>query len=77
MPGPAKKFPTCADLGFSKELTEQVDDLCEGGFGGAPPHRIIAIALGHFFNNNGIDVEPEVKRRYLEARTKREAARRA
>ena len=71
-PGPQKKFPACSDLGFSDELTEQVRNLCEG-YGGAPEHRVIAIALGHFFNNNGIDFEPEVKRRYLEARAKRQA----
>ncbi len=73
MPGPPKKFPTCADLGFSEDLAEQVRDLCEG-YGGAPEHRVIAIALGHFFNNNGIDFEAEVKKRYLEARAKRGAA---
>jgi hypothetical protein len=73
MPGPPKKFPTCADLGFSEELTEQMEDLCEG-YGGSPQHRIIEIALGHFFNNNGIDFEAEVKKRYLVARAKRAAA---
>lgn len=70
MPGPEKKFPTCADLGFSEELTEHVKDLCEG-YGGAPQHRAIALALGHFFNNKGIEAEPEVRKRYLEAREKR------
>ena len=73
MPGPQKKFPTCDDLGFSGDLSEQIRDLCEG-YGGAPEHRVIAIALGHFFNNNGIDFEAEVKRRYQEARAKRMAS---
>ena len=72
MPVPRKNFHLRRPW-ISGDLSEQIRDLCEG-YGGAPEHRVIAIALGHFFNNNGIDFEAEVKRRYQEARAKRMAS---
>lgn len=76
MAGRPKKPLSLAEFGFSEEMVEQIDDLREG-YAGAPAHRVIAEALQHFFNGKGIDAEPEVKRRYLAAREKRTAAKRA
>jgi hypothetical protein len=74
--GRKKKLPSLADFGFSQEMIELIEDLREG-YAGAPAHRAISEALRHFFNNKGIDAEPEVKRRYSEARDRRLAAKRA
>lgn len=64
------------DFGFSKDLIELIEDLSEG-YAGAPVHRAISEALRHFLNDKGIGAEPEVKRRYLEAREKRQIDKRA
>jgi len=74
--GRKKKPLNLTDFGFSQDLIEHIEDLCEG-YGGAPPNRVMALALGHFFNGNGIDVEPEVKKRYLAERERRKAAKSA
>lgn len=71
--GRKKSPPALADFGFSQEAIEQIEDLQEG-YIGAPAHRVIAEALRHFVDNRGIEAEPEVKRRYLEARERRRAA---
>lgn len=73
--GRKKQPPTLAAFGFSEDLIEHIEDLCEG-YAGAPAHRAITEALRHFFNNKGIEAEPEVRRRYLEARERRQAAKR-
>jgi len=73
--GRKKKLPSLADFGFSQDLIERIEDLCEG-YAGAPAHRAVTEALRHFFNNKGIEAEPEVQRRYLEARERRQAAKR-
>jgi hypothetical protein len=73
--GRKKKPPSLALFGFSDDMVEHIEDLCEG-YVGAPPHRALTEALRHFFNNKGIEAEPEVQRRYLEARARREAAKR-
>jgi hypothetical protein len=75
--GRKKKPLNLVDLGFSRDLIEHIEDLCEGGYVGAPPNRVMAVALGHFLNGNGIDVEPEVKKRYLAERERRKAAKAA
>jgi hypothetical protein len=72
--GRKKNVPTLADFGFSQELIEQIEDLCLA-YGGAPPRGAMTLALQHFFNDKGIDAEPEVKKRYLVARERRKAAR--
>jgi hypothetical protein len=73
--GRKKKPLSLAAFGFSEDMVEHIEDLCEG-YAGAPPHRAITEALRHFINNKGIEAEPEVQRRYLEAREKRQAAKR-
>jgi len=50
--------------------------LCEA-YALAPPHGALTVALQHFFNHKGIDAEPEVERRYLAARERRQAAKSA
>ena len=59
-------------LGFDEELIERVQDFREGYFG-APEYRIIAEALEHFMRDR-LEAEPEVRRRYEEARKARLAA---
>jgi len=73
--GRKKKLPSLSDFGFSQDLIEHIEDLCEG-YAGAPAHRAVTEALRHFFNNKGIEAEPEVQRRYLEAREKRQTVKR-
>lgn len=74
--GRKKKPPSLEAFGFSEDMIEQIEDLCEG-YAGAPAHRAVTEALRHFFNNQGIEAEPEVHRRYREARARRSAAKRA
>jgi len=74
-PGRKKQLPSLADFGFSPDLIEHIEDLCEG-YAGAPPHRAVGEALRHFLNGRGIGAEPEVQRRYSEARNKRQADKR-
>lgn len=74
MPRP-KKPPSLKDFGLSEDLIARIQDLREG-YIGAPEERVIAQALEHFLDGKGIDVEPEVKRRYLEARQQRLTAKR-
>lgn len=59
-------------LGFDEELIERVQDFREGYFG-APEYRIVAEALEHFMRDR-LEAEPEVRRRYEEARKARLAA---
>ena len=59
-------------LGFDEELIERVQDFREGYFG-APEYRIIAEALEHFMRDR-LEAEPEVRRRYEDARKARLAA---
>lgn len=73
--GRKKSPPSLTAFGFSEDMIEHIEDLCEG-YAGAPPHRAITEALRHFFNNKGIDAEPEVRRRYQESRQKRLSAKR-
>lgn len=73
--GRKKQPPSLAAFGFSEDMIEHIEDLCEG-YAGAPPHRALMEALRHFLNDKGIGAEPEVQRRYREARAKREAAKR-
>lgn len=63
-----KRLPTLSDLGFTPEFIGKIEDLSEG-FIGAPSHRVIAQAVDFYLTNCP---EPEVKRRYEEARLKRE-----
>jgi hypothetical protein len=73
--GRKKQLPSLADFGFSQDLIERIEDLREG-YVGAPAHRAISEALRHFLDDKGIGTEPEVRRRYLEARDKRQADKR-
>jgi len=59
-------------LGFEEELIERIQDFREGYFG-APEYRIVAEALEHFMRDR-LEAEPEVRRRYEEARQARLAA---
>jgi hypothetical protein len=59
-------------LGFDEEMIERVQDFREGYFG-APEYRIVAEALEHFMRDR-LEAEPEVRRRYEEARKARLAA---
>jgi hypothetical protein len=59
-----------AVLGLDAELIERVQDFREGYFG-APEYRIIAEALEYFIADR-LNAEPEVRRRYEEARARRE-----
>lgn len=56
-------------LGLEGELIDRVTDFREGYFG-APEYRIIAEALEHFMQDR-LQAEPEVRRRYEEARKAR------
>ena len=56
-------------LGFEEELIERIQDFREGYFG-APEYRIVAEALEHFMRDR-LEAEPEVRRRYEEARKAR------
>jgi hypothetical protein len=56
-------------LGFDEEMIERVQDFREGYFG-APEYRIVAEALEHFMRDR-LEAEPEVRRRYEEARKAR------
>jgi hypothetical protein len=56
-------------LGLDGELIDRVQDFREGYFG-APEYRIVAEALEHFMQDR-LQAEPEVKRRYEEARKAR------
>lgn len=62
-----KKPPTLADLGMPSDAVAKIEDLREG-FIGAPEHRVITQAIEFYIANCP---EPEVKRRYEEARQKR------
>lgn len=62
-----KAPPTLADLGMSAAEAQKIEDLREG-FIGAPAHRVIAQAVDFYVTHCP---EPEVKRRYEEARDKR------
>jgi len=59
-------------LGFEDELIERIQDFREGYFG-APEYRIVAEALEHFMRDR-LEAEPEVRKRYEEARKARLAA---
>jgi hypothetical protein len=59
-------------LGFDEELIERVQDFREGYFG-APEYRIVAEAIEHFMRDR-LEAEPEVRRRYEQARQARLAA---
>ena len=59
-------------LGFEEELIERIQDFREGYFG-APEYRIVAEALEHFMRDR-LEAEPEVRRRYEDARQARLAA---
>lgn len=59
-------------LGFEEELIERIQDFREGYFG-APEYRIVAEALEHFMRDR-LEAEPEVRRRYEQARQARLAA---
>ena len=59
-------------LGVEEELIERIQDFREGYFG-APEYRIVAEALEHFMRDR-LEAEPEVRRRYEEARQARLAA---
>jgi hypothetical protein len=69
-----KTVPTLADLGFSPAAIDEIEDLREG-FIGAPAHRVIEHVI-RFYLEKGISDEPQVKRRYDEAKEKRRASRR-
>jgi hypothetical protein len=56
-------------LGLDAELIDRVQDFREG-YLGAPEYRIVAEALEHFMRDR-LDSEPEVRRRYDEARKAR------
>jgi hypothetical protein len=56
-------------LGLEEELIGRVQDFREGYFG-APEYRIVAEALEHFMRDR-LKAEPEVRRRYEEARKAR------
>ena len=56
-------------LGLDEELIDRVQDFREGYFG-APEYRIVAEALEHFMRDR-IQAEPEVRRRYEQARKAR------
>ena len=59
-------------LGFDEELIERIQDFREGYFG-APEYRIVAEALEYFMRDR-LEAEPEVRRRYEDARKARLAA---
>ncbi|HUG46248.1 MAG TPA: hypothetical protein VMK31_07035 [Sphingomicrobium sp.] len=59
-------------LGFDEELIERIQDFREGYFG-APEYRIVAEALEHFMRDR-LEAEPDVRKRYEEARKARLAA---
>ena len=59
-------------LGFEDELIGRIQDFREGYFG-APEYRIVAEALEHFMRDR-LEAEPEVRKRYEEARKARLAA---
>jgi hypothetical protein len=56
-------------LGLDKELAERFTDFREG-YLGAPESRVIAEAIEHYMADR-LAAEPEVKKRYEEAREKR------
>ena len=56
-------------LGLEQELIDRLQDFREGYFG-APEYRIVAEALEVFMAER-LAAEPEVKRRYEEARKRR------
>jgi len=56
-------------LGLNKELAERFTDFREG-YLGAPENRVLAEAIEHYMADR-LAAEPEVKRRYEEAREKR------
>ena len=68
MPRPRKPI-SLFEFGLNQNLIGQVEDLREA-FLGAPEHRVIAFVLEWYFMR-GIDAEPELKRRYEEARKAR------
>jgi hypothetical protein len=65
-----KKVPTLAEFGLTADQINQIQDLREG-FLGAPEHRVIAHAVESYLENRGINAEPEVKRRYDDAKQRR------
>jgi hypothetical protein len=56
-------------LGLDPELVERFTDFREA-YLGAPEPRVVAAAIEHFMADR-LAAEPEVKRRYEEARQKR------
>ena len=67
-----KKPKSLSEFGLTRNLIDQIEDLREA-FLGAPQHRVVAFVLEWYFTN-GIDAEPELKRRYEEAQKARMSA---
>jgi lipid A 4'-phosphatase len=66
---PRSKEPLLRQLGVDPELIDRLQDLREA-YLGAPTGRIVAEAL-EFFIADRLKAEPEIKRRYDEARRRR------